>query len=243
MEGRQAAAQGAPNPADPVVARLEASGPLPLALAAHIRRAAARLESLPPKAVLQVEGEAHARPRWLASGWACRHRHLPDGRRFIFDLVLPGDGVGVCLTPRPLAMTSLVALTPVEVIDARDFVRPEVLDAQPALSAALQSLADADERRLLRHAMRLGRMSALERTGDLLLELHERLSAVGLVQGDRFPLPLTQEGLSDVLGLSVVHVNRTLQELRRAELVTLNRGWAHFQNRHRLEDFVGTSHP
>jgi CRP-like cAMP-binding protein len=58
-----------------------------------------------------------------------------------------------------------------------------------------------------------------------MLELRHRLSNAGLVSGWRFPMPLTQEQLADTLGLSIVHVNRTLQQLRREKLVDLKRGW------------------
>jgi CRP-like cAMP-binding protein len=74
--------------------------------------------------------------------------------------------------------------------------------------------------------MRLGRQTALERTAHLFLELRQRLAAVGLADGARFPLPLTQEVLADTLGLSIVHMNRTLQQLRREGLVEVKSGWA-----------------
>ena len=67
-------------------------------------------------------------------------------------------------------------------------------------------------------------MTALERLADLFFELGERLAVVGLGESGRFACPLTQEVLADMAGMSVVHVNRTLQELRRRELVTLERG-------------------
>ena len=87
------------------------------------------------------------------------------------------------------------------------------------------ALTAADEERALRQILRLGRMTGLERLADLFLELHERLEGVGQTDGSRFACPLTQEVLADVAGLSVVHVNRTLQELRRKGLVMVERGW------------------
>ncbi len=227
--------------AEPVLSRLSTGGELPEPIVAKVRAAAVRVEHAPARTVLQVEDQAQRQPRWLVSGWACRQRLLADGRRLIFDLVLPGEGVGVCMRPWPRAMTTTVALIPVQLIDAREFIRPEVLEAQPALAAALQRAAEEDGRRLLRHTLRLGRMSALERTADLFLELYERLAAVALTQGGRFPMPLTQEILSDTLGLSVVHVNRTLQELRRRNMVSFERGWVHLPERERLAALAGSS--
>ena len=82
-----------------------------------------------------------------------------------------------------------------------------------------------EETRLFDHIVRLGRQSAFERVTHLLLELHERLAVVGLAFENRFPLPLTQEVLADALGLSIVHVNRTLQQLRRGGLIDTRAGW------------------
>src|SRR5262249_10318746 len=67
-----------------------------------------------------------------------------------------------------------------------------------------------------------GRLTAYERVAHLLLELFHRLRPVGFTQGNRYLLPLTQEMLADALGLSVVHTNRTLQQLRRDRLIELN---------------------
>jgi hypothetical protein len=67
-------------------------------------------------------------------------------------------------------------------------------------------------------------MSAYERTSHMLPELYERLACTGQTRGNSMALPLTQEVFADLLGLSVVHVNRTLQQLRRAGLVAYRSG-------------------
>jgi CRP-like cAMP-binding protein len=69
------------------------------------------------------------------------------------------------------------------------------------------------------HIVRLGRLTAYERVAHLVLDIRDRLALVGLAAPDSFPPPLTQETLADVLGLSSVHVNRMLQQLRRDGLV------------------------
>jgi CRP-like cAMP-binding protein len=76
-----------------------------------------------------------------------------------------------------------------------------------------------EETFLANQVVRLGRQSAYERMAHLLLGFHDRLDAVGLAQGGAFAMPFTQEVLSDVLGLSTVHTNRTLQQLRREHLI------------------------
>lgn len=219
-------AAGAPNAAEtsPVLSRFRVAGFGSPELESLVAALGSRSEALPAKGVLQTEGAPVRRPRYLVAGWACRFRHLSDGRRQIFDFVLPGEGVGVCLRPSPLAHTSVAALTPVRLIDATPLLRAEARESCRELVPALQAQAAADERRMLDHIVRLGRLSALERLSHLVLDLHDRLRAIGRADEDRFPWPLTQETLADALGLSVVHVNRTLQELRRQDLVWLERG-------------------
>lgn len=235
-------ARGVVEP-NPVLARFQSTGFCSPQLEVLITELGSRSEAVASKAVLQTEDAPVRRPHYLVSGWACRFRHLSDGRRQIFDFVLPGEGIGVCLRPAPLANTSTTALTPVRLVDAAPLLRAEALDSCKELVCALQTHADADERRMLDQVVRLGRLSALERLAHLILDLHQRLVVVGQADGDRFSLPLTQETLADALGLSVVHVNRTIQELRRQNLVQLERGVVRLPDRDGLARLAGYERP
>lgn len=222
-----------------VLLRLQSLGPCPPELERRILTLGPRMDAIAAKTILQVEGAPVYRPRYVLSGWACRFRHLSDGRRQIFDVVLPGEGVGVCLRSHPLASTSAMALTPMQLVDAGPVLNGG--DPDGHLSGALQAQMDADERRTLNQIMRLGRLTALERLANLLLELHGRLEVVGHADGASFPFPLTQETLADIIGLSVVHVNRTLQELRRQGLAVVERGWARLGDRAALAELADES--
>jgi CRP-like cAMP-binding protein len=197
-----------------------------------------QIETIPARATLQGEGEP-LRARYLLAGWACRQRLLADGRRQIFDFVLPGDGIGLRLQPRLLAETTTVALTRLQVADAGELVQPAALEACPELGRALVLAADDERRRLLDHIVRLGRLTAAERVAHLMLELHERLGAVGLASGSEFHFPLTQEVLADSLGLSIVHINRVLQDLRRQGLLVIKTGQAAILDRAALGVLAG----
>lgn len=171
------------------------------------------------------EGEAMP-ARLIVSGWACRQRSLPDGRRQIFGFLLPGDTVGLSLATRPLDELSTVAVTRVEVVDA--VMLREILAVHDERHARLQSaltiMRRYQEQCLLDHIVRLGRQSAYERTCHFLLELRQRCRLAGLNDRERFPMPLTQEVLSDALGLSIVHLNRTLQQMKRERLIEVKTG-------------------
>ena len=98
--------------------------------------------------------------------------------------------------------------------------------------------ASTDEAYLLGQVVRIGRQTAYERVAHLLLELHFRLRVVGLATDDFMPLPLTQEIIADALGLSIVHLNRTLQQLRRDGIVEVKGGVARLLDAGRLRSIA-----
>ena len=169
-----------------------------------------------------IEEQAAGSERaWLiVSGWAGQARLLSDGRRQIGRLLLPGDVAGLThLGGKSAAGLGLLALTDAVVADFT-LVRAAVEAGKSrGLARVWAELQRAEQAGALAQILRLGRFSAYERTADLLLELYERLAAVGLVQGRSMPMPLTQEMLADCLGLSIVHLNRMMQQLRRNGLI------------------------
>jgi CRP-like cAMP-binding protein len=175
---------------------------------------------------LVAEGQSGRRPRFVTSGWACGQRMLSDGRRQIFGFLLPGDLLGVVDRPSAPAPCSVVALTALETVEAEPVFEAIHAGEAPGLARALLAGQLAEQGLLYDHMVRLGRQTAYERVAHMLLELQRRLEVVGLGDSQRFPLPLTQEILADALGLSIVHVNRTLQQLRRERLIELRSGVA-----------------
>ena len=176
-------------------------------------------------------------PWIVGAGWACRLRVLPDGRRQIVSFFLPGDTIGLSEVHHPAIQSTIVAMTDLrllnstrlaEAIDRADQSVPNIIQACRMSVIWMQA-------RLLDQILRLGRLTALERMAHLLLELHYRMEDVGLAQDGRFPLPLTQSQFGEALGLSLVHVNRTLQQLRRENLIELRPGRVAILDRERLE--------
>lgn len=170
---------------------------------------------------MQVGGRAEEeRDRLLVivAGWACELRILPDGRRQIFGFLLPGDIIetgAAC----DLGGRGVVALTRLQIVEAEDLGA----DASAARKR-LEEVRASREERLYDHIVRVGRMTARERILHLLLELRDRLDAVGLVRDETFKIPLTQELFADALGLSVVHINRTLRALKQEGCVSIRSG-------------------
>lgn len=179
-----------------------------------------------PGSMICPHGDGSPHPRLIASGWACRPRIMPDGRRQLLGLVLPGDLIGDRGERRPLALNPAMALTQVRTVGAGRLFdalasRP---DAYPQLRLALAQVDRVEEAQLIEHVVRLGCQTALQRTANALLEMHGRLAAIGFTHDGTFPMPLTQDTLGDLLGLSLVHVNRIVAQLKRERLVRMRGG-------------------
>lgn len=169
------------------------------------------------------EGDTLRQVSVILNGWACCYKQLADGRRQIIAYLLPGD---VCSTP--LVFPNLVdysvrALTPVRTarIDGQDMLSTMERSAGIARAFWLDTLATAAIQR--EWTANVGLRTARERIAHLFCEIVTRLHAVGLADQDSCTLPLTQEDLGEAVGLSAVHVNRTLQDLRASGLITLKR--------------------
>jgi CRP-like cAMP-binding protein len=177
----------------------------------------------------------NAAPFFILTGWACLAREFEDGRRQVVAFLLPGDAVGFDLLTRSRAGTKVIALTPAKVQRVRAALMSQIT-ASPSLNRALAVASDHQQTRLIHQVARLGRQTAYERCAHLLLELHTRLAEIGEASGDSFHLPLKQEVLADALGLSLVHVNRTLQQLRREGLVDMRGGTVTLLDRRALAE-------
>lgn len=183
---------------------------------------------------LAREGELQHHVHIISEGWACRYKLLPDGRRQITALFLPGDYCELGWTCDPAASQHIVALTNVRTVrlPCRELRQRAANDPQvndflwhdARISADLQT----------EWIVNLGRKSALEKLSHLFCELHYRLKAAKLTCGDQCAMPLTQLDLADITGLTPVHVNRTLQEMRTLGLIELRSRWLRIPDLKRL---------
>lgn len=169
----------------------------------------------------------------LAKGWACSYKILPNGTRQIVDFQIPGDFLGLRSV---LFRTADHNIEPVTAVEASEMVLTDLLDAfaqTPRLATAVLWAASRDEAMVVEHLVGIGRRNALERTAHYMLELGARLKLVGLATRTGYDCPLSQYMLADALGLSAVHVNRVLRQLREKGLLTFQQGRVTF------EDFDG----
>ena len=207
---------------NPLIRKLEQFVRLsPADLAILSRAASDRLRKFPPRVDIAREGDQPRDVHLILSGWACRYKQLEDGRRQVVSFFLPGDMCDLNVFILKEMDHSIGTITPVTIADlSREFF-DEISSAYPRIATALwwETLVNAAIQR--EWTMNLGQRSASERMAHLLCEIFFRLRLAGLTRGLSCEFPLTQADLADATGLSKVHVNRTLQELRAADLVIL----------------------
>lgn len=191
------------------------------------RQAVAALPAVPRRFMsgedLVVEGDAPSQCRVLLSGQAFRHRTLPDGRRQIMSFHIPGDicdieGLMLTMDHSITALSSCeVAFIPHPALDA-------LIDAHPRVLRALWRTNLVEGAIFREWMVGMGRRSAKARIAHLFCEVFMRMRTAGLVEKNRCRFPVTQTHLSDALGLSVVHTNRVLQDLRAEGLIVFRSG-------------------
>ena len=187
----------------------------------------------------------------VLDGWACRYKILDDGRRQIISFVLPGDltGVRACLFGVSDYESEALTDCVVALIDGRDIAL--LFKDYPRLAAGITWASAREEAMLTQHVVSLGRRNARERMAHLFLELYSRLESIGYVERMAYGVPVTQEMIADCLGLSIVHVNRTLKSMRKDGLLDYFNGYVVLKDSARLkticgyenEHLSGTLHP
>ena len=195
-----------------------------------LERLHSRRRGFPAGRDITHQGQADQSAYILASGWVCSYKLLAGGSRQIVDFQIPGDFLGLRSV---LLRTADHNIEPVTKIEASKVLAADLLEAfktTPRLAAAVLWAASRDEAMVVEHLVGIGRRDARERTAHFLLELGARLKLVGLATSLGYACPLSQYMLADALGLSAVHVNRVLRELREMGLVTFQHGKVSFEN-------------
>lgn len=168
------------------------------------------------------EGETVTLVRILCKGWAMRCRTLDDTRRQILDFALPGDIVGVHLDGLGNSICDVVAATACEVGEIDVSALDRVAYRNRGVAFGLTKYISRQLTQANDQVLRLGRMTAYERICSFLLDIYARQRHLADANG-AVDFPITQTVVADLLGLSVVHLNRQVMRLRREGLVTLSR--------------------
>lgn len=169
-----------------------------------------------------LEGEKPSECNVLLEGWTIRYKLLEDGKRQIFSFHIPGDVYDAQSFLLDTMDHSVATLTPCKVAVISHATMKDLTEKYPRIGRAMwkETLVDAA---IFREWMaNIGRRSAYQRIAHVMCEMVEKLNVVGLSEDHRrIDWPITQAEMADALGLSLVHVNRTLQELRGENLIKL----------------------
>ena len=200
--------------------KLEAFGALPESDRRLLDVAIGRPRAIPADHDLIREGDAPRDVRLILEGFACRYKLLKNGSRQIVAFLVPGDFCDLHVFILKAMDHSISTLSPAQVVDVP---RERILEMmeRPALARAMWWASLVDGAVLREWLLNIGQREAEQRIAHLLCELHARLKVVGLADGGRFALPITQAEIGDSLGLSAIHVNRSLQILRAENLISL----------------------
>ncbi len=193
-----------------------------------------------PGTTILQQGSNSAYVYTVLSGWGFRYKLLDDGRRQILNFVLPADFIGLQAGLLNEMQHSVEALTDMVLcIFPRDKLW-ELYTNYPALAFDLTWLAAREEQILDEHLLSIGRRSAIERIAFLFILLFVRAQQVGLANGDGIALPLTQQHLADTLGMSLVHLNKTLKRLTGSKAVRWKPKWFEILDRAKLTAIAGS---
>ena len=168
-----------------------------------------------------VQGEPSDYVHVVLEGAAVRYKLLPDGRRQNMALLLPGDPCDVHVFLLRGMDHSIAATVPsiLARISREDIL--DILHSRPRLTTALWWNTLQDEAVLREWLVNIGSRRAPQRLAHLFWEIYLRFETVGLTVDHSYTLPLTQAEIGDTMGMSLVHVNRSLQALRREGLITI----------------------
>jgi CRP-like cAMP-binding protein len=169
---------------------------------------------------LVVEGDRPGHSTLVVSGFTTRYRVLSEGQRQITAIHIPGDFVDLHSFPLKKMDHSVGALSDCRVVQFPHAGLTGITENWPHLARLLWLMTLLDGAIFREWIVAMGRRSAVEQLAHLVCELYVRLGIIGMVNGRSFTLPATQADLGDALGLSAVHINRVLQELRGEKLLS-----------------------
>jgi CRP-like cAMP-binding protein len=220
--------------------KLSHIGPLSEEEQQVVAKATSRVRTIAARQDIVREGEEGlADCNLVLEGFAFRYKVLPGGRRQILSFQIAGDFCDIQSFVLRRMDHSIGTLTPCKLAVIPHGTIRTITESYPRIARALwrETLVDAAVYR--EWMASIGRRSAYQRIAHLLCEVSTRLKAVGLGRDGSYELPIIQADLADSLGLSIVHVNRTLQQLRAEGLITLRASTLFIHDRSRLENAGG----
>ncbi|WP_328185845.1 Crp/Fnr family transcriptional regulator [Marinobacter sp. OP 3.4] len=189
--------------------------------------------------VLWQQGEVTDHFYTVRHGWACTYRNMADGSRQVLDVYVPGDVIGLREFAFRRRVSNLLVITDASLCPFPKSRLAEVFESSKLLCNLFFMISARDQAILVERLINLGRRTAREKVAHFLLEMAHRLDKACIDVHDCNHLPLTQVLLADALGLSSVHINRTLSELKQEQRVSMGPGGVTLLDRDSLVEVAG----
>ena len=209
---------------NPFVQKLSGLAELTVADASAIESATAHPRRYVARQDLIREGDEPGPMFVVLEGWVCRYKILPSGTRQIMAFLMPGDACDLHIKLLEEMDHSIQAITTASVATVTREQMQALMREHPNVAGAMYTAQLVDEGIMRAWIVSMGRRSAPERVAHLICELYLRARNIGLTGEGEFALPLSQSVLADALGMTAVHINRVLKELRLAGAMTVKRG-------------------
>ncbi|QQA41871.1 Crp/Fnr family transcriptional regulator [Pelagovum pacificum] len=192
-----------------------------------------------PNMQLLMEGSNSPQLYTVLSGQGLRYKTLENGHRQVLNFVFPGDFLGLQAGMLGEMHHSVEATTEMVlcVFDRKEFF--QIFRQYPERAYDITWLAATEEHFLGESLASIGQMAAVARMAWALQRLHARAEALGLANGDSFPMPYRQQDLADALGLSLVHTNKTLARLRDRQIASWAEGHIKIHSLTALRELAG----
>lgn len=209
---------------------------------AAIRDSIGEIRDYPARKVLAEPGEELSVSTLVLKGFICRYKDLSEGQRQITQVHVPGDFADLHSFTLKKLDHSVMTLTPTRVALVPHANLTQITEQFPHLTRVYWFSTNLDAAIHREWEVSLGRRSAIARCAHILAELRFRLEVVGLADKRSYDLPISQIDLSECLGLTPVHVNRSLRKLREDGIATFRTGRVEIHDLDRLEE-VGEFDP
>lgn len=206
------------------MAKLSRFGSLDQSDLAHLAAVTSHPRSVPQRHDLIREGDRPGPVFVMLEGWACRYKILPSGTRQVLAFLMPGDTCDHRVGLLAEMDHSIQTITPALVATIAREDMDALMDHNQRIAKAVYIAQLVDEGTLRAWITSMGRRTSIERVAHLMCELYLRARNIGLTSETELTLPLSQLLLADSLGMTAVHLNRVLKELRQSGAMTLQRG-------------------
>lgn len=160
----------------------------------------------------------------VLDGWACRYKILPNGTRQVMAYLMPGDACDLHIGLLAEMDHSIQTITPATVVSVQRDQMETLLDEHRGIAKAMYISQLVDEGTMRAWITSMGRRASIERAAHLMCELYLRARNIGLADEAHLTLPLSQTMLADSLGMTSVHLNRVLKQLRQHGVMLIERG-------------------